>query len=188
MTASRSLDDFVRARGADPAEVLRRWEQLQSSRRVPPLSAHDQRLLRQGGLDVRDADLTGTGVEADPLAVTLADLVDATAGYPTVDVAANNGVTASRVRHWKLLTVRSDDGTNRYLRFQFDDDGRLLPGIRQLVAAMPATWSPLSMRRFLDTQQRDLELPDGTVLTPRQWLTAGLGTAEVLALIGDEGW
>jgi excisionase family DNA binding protein len=68
----------------------------------------------------------------------------------------------------------------RVPRFQFGDDGEL-PGWDRVAAALPRHPHPLSVARFLDTPDEDLDV-DGAPGSPRRWLAQGGDAEAVVAL------
>jgi hypothetical protein len=56
--------------------------------------------------------------------------------------------------------------------FQFVDGGGALPGLHQLLAALPDDLHPMSVWRFLSSAAPELATEDGP-WSPLEWLTAG---------------
>lgn len=65
-------------------------------------------------------------------------------------------------------------------RFQFGDEGEL-PGWDRVAAALPRHAHPLSVARFLDSPDEDLDV-DGEAVSPRNWLAQGGDADAVVAL------
>jgi hypothetical protein len=93
----------------------------------------------------------------------------------TVSEAARTiGVDTSRVRH-RLLANRlmgwKDRGGWRLPAWQFTEHG-VLPGLEQVLAALPTDQPALVVAAFMTTPQEDL-LARARTITPCEWLSAG---------------
>lgn len=55
-----------------------------------------------------------------------------------------------------------------------------MPGLRKVIPAFPAHFHPLSIERFMMTENEDLE-----GMTPVAWLAMG-GTPDAVAALADE--
>lgn len=103
----------------------------------------------------------------------------------TAQAAKHLKVDVSRVR--QRLRERSLYGIEyerelRLPRFQFVR-GRALPGLAEVLAALPAGLNPLDMAEWFLSPHPDLELPDEEEgVSPRQWLLAGRPVSAVTAL------
>jgi hypothetical protein len=101
----------------------------------------------------------------------------------TAAVAALLGVHRTRVQHLRddgALYAYRDGRFNRYPLWQFTDQGRPLPGFRQVLAALgPAHRSVVT--GFMTTTQPDLDTGAGPV-SVRDWLADGLDPEPVLEL------
>lgn len=90
------------------------------------------------------------------------------------EVAAMLGVDASRIRHRLsdrgLYSIRVGR-VHRLPSWQFHD-GQPLPGLRGVLAALPADLHPLVVEGFMSTPQPELDMHD-TITTPRHWLAHG---------------
>jgi hypothetical protein len=66
------------------------------------------------------------------------------------------------------------DGETRYPTWQFTDDPQkpVLPGIAQLLPALPDDWHPAGILAFMTTAKSSLRMGDEQV-TPQQWLLRG---------------
>ncbi|HEX4723434.1 MAG TPA: DNA-binding protein, partial [Pseudonocardiaceae bacterium] len=80
----------------------------------------------------------------------------------------------SRVRH-RLLAGRlvgwKDRGGWRLPRWQFTDHG-VLPGVEQVIAALPEDQPALVIAAFMTTPQEDL-MARSRAITPHEWLASG---------------
>ena len=93
----------------------------------------------------------------------------------TVGEAARTiGVDNSRVRH-RLAAGRlmgwKDRGGWRLPKWQFTDHG-VLPGLEQVIAALPEDQPALVIAAFMTTPQEDL-MARSQPITPADWLAAG---------------
>ncbi len=155
--------------------------------RVDPTSAFtadEVEVLRRGGFDLsprRPGD-------PDVVAQTAASLVLIEAKAATVEeVAAALRVSRARVRQRAvertLYALREGDGW-RFPRWQFDEQGRPIRGIGQVVPELPKGIHPVAVWRFLSEPSPDLEIFDAAV-SPLQWLRGG-GDPEPVAAIARE--
>ncbi len=145
-----------------------------------PLSAHEVAVLREGGLMVREGvpapRMQGRGAYEELLRSSLS----------TPDAASRLGLTDARIRQRirerSLLAVRHGR-TWKLPAVQFTDDG-LVPGIDQVIAAMPEDISPVAALGFLTTPQPELARA-GHALSPRNWLCETGDPLPVLRLARD---
>jgi hypothetical protein len=74
------------------------------------------------------------------------------------------------------------DGERRLPRFQFERK-QVLPGLREVVSALPEGQNPLDVAEWFLSPNPDLELddPEGP-LSPREWLRRGESVAVVVKL------
>lgn len=120
----------------------------------------------------------------DPLMYSLTDymaLVETS--FTVAEVAAMLKVDVTRVR--QRLRERSlygveYDGERRLPRFQFER-GLVLPGLREVLAALPEAIHPLDIAEWLLSPCPDLEVAGG-VVSPRDWLLRGEPVAAVVAV------
>lgn len=132
----------------------------------------DQReALRDVGLDLSPLQEH----EPDPRARAVAEQAVLHESALTVSQAAKViGVDSSRVRH-RLLARRlmgwKDKGGWRLPAWQFTDTG-VLPGLEQVLAALPGDQPALVVAAFMTTPQEDL-LARSRTITPCEWLRAG---------------
>jgi hypothetical protein len=147
---------------------------------IRPLSAHEVAVLREGGLMVGEgappSRVRGPGAYEELLRSSLS----------TPDAAVRLGLTDARVRQRirerSLFAVRHGRSW-KLPAVQFTDDG-LVPGIEQVIAAIPADMSPVAAVGFLTTPQPELARA-GHVLTPRDWLCETGDPLPVLRLARD---
>lgn len=141
------------------------------------------------GLQAVAADLRPRGRrERDPRADAAATYAAVLAGsLPVGEVAHRLGIDTSRVRHRlaakQLIGIRRADGW-RLPAWQFGADGRPLPGLEQVVRALPADVHPVSVARFFATPVPELRVGRGAV-SPRDWLAGGGAPSAVVALARD---
>jgi hypothetical protein len=141
------------------------------------------------GLEAVDADLRPRGArERDPRADAAATYAAVLAGaLPVGEVARRLGIDSSRVRHRlasrQLLGIRRTDGW-RLPAWQFGVDGHVLPGLEQVLRALPADVHPVMIARFFASPAPELRMGRATV-SPRDWLAGGGAPALVVALARD---
>jgi hypothetical protein len=96
------------------------------------------------------------------------------------------GVDASRIRHRLAggqLVGWKDRGGWRLPVWQFTDDD-VLPGLAEVLGAVPPDQPALVVAAFMTTPQRDLADPP---VAPREWLLAGGSPAAVARLVAVLG-
>jgi hypothetical protein len=102
--------------------------------------------------------------------------------------AATLGVDTSRIRHRLLdgrLTGWKDRGGWRLPAWQFTAHG-VLPGLDQVLAALPDDQPSLVVAAFMTTPQEDL-VAGSRAVTPYEWLQAGGDPERVARLAGMLG-
>lgn len=147
------------------------------------LTGDEVRILTRAGLEFGDeVEAAGQRAHRDAVAEQVALL----AGPDTAAVAHALEVSESRVRHQAaagmLLGVRVGRGL-RFPLFQFDPDGRPLPGLRVVLAAVPPWWPPAQLAAFMSTPQPELAMRAERPETPAAWLAAGGDPVAVTALL-----
>jgi hypothetical protein len=84
-----------------------------------------------------------------------------------------------RLRERSLFGIEYD-GERRLPRFQFERH-LVLPGLREVLAALPEALNPVDVAEWFLSPNPDLEL--GTAaMSPREWLMRGESVAAVVAL------
>jgi len=150
---------------------------------VQALSAGEVMALQAVGLSTRPFAGEKT---RDPLLRSIGDYMALLETSLTAAQAAKHlKVDVSRVR--QRLRERSLYGIeyereHRLPRFQFER-GRALPGLAEVLAALPAGLNPLDVAEWFLSPHPDLEAPgrdDG--MSPREWLLAGRPVAAITAL------
>jgi len=149
------------------------------------------RALSVGELDALKAVGLGTapfneGSSRDPLTQSITDYMALLeTSYSTSQAAKYLKVDASRVR--QRLRERSlfgidYDGEKRLPRFQFER-AQVIPGLREVLAALPDGLNPLDVAEWFLSPNPDLELEDHeTPLSPREWLLKGESIEVVVGL------
>ena len=100
----------------------------------------------------------------------------------TAEVAGALKVDPSRVR--QRLRERSlygldYEGEKRLPRFQFHGR-RVLPGLREVLAALPVQLNPLDVAQWFLAPNEDLEIEsENSPLSPRAWLLRGAPVSRV---------
>lgn len=145
------------------------------------LTGDEAAALEAIGADLRPRGRREADPRADSAAAVAAVLAEA---LPVAEVARRLGIDASRVRHRlaarTLLGIRRTDGW-RLPRWQFGVDGLPLPGLPDVLRALPDDVHPLVVARFVATPQPELVI-GRKVVTPREWLAGGGDPAPVAAL------
>jgi hypothetical protein len=120
----------------------------------------------------------------DPLVVSITDYMALLeTSFTTSEVADLLQVDVSRIR--QRLRERSlfgieYDGERRLPRFQFERY-LVLPGLREVLAALPEALNPVDVAEWFLSPNPDLELGTGAV-SPREWLLRGESVDAVVAL------
>ena len=166
------------------ASVLEEMGPAPSDDPTAALSAHEVAGLQAVGADLRPRGRRERDPRADAAATYAAVLAGA---LPVGEVAQRLGIDSSRVRHRlaakQLLGIRRTDGW-RLPAWQFGVDGRPLPGLEQVVRALPADVHPVAVARFFTTPAAELRVGRHAV-SPRDWLAGGGVPAAVVALARD---
>ena len=84
-----------------------------------------------------------------------------------------------RLRERSLYGIEYD-GERRLPRFQFERR-KVVPGLLEVLAELPAQMSPLDVAEWFLSPNPDLEIGDRDI-SPRQWLLSGRAVAAVVAL------
>jgi hypothetical protein len=128
----------------------------------------------------RDGDPPG----GDPLVQSVADYMALLeTSYTTSEASKHLKVDVSRVRQrlrdGTLFGVEYD-GERRLPRFQFERR-QVLPGLREVMAALPVGLNPLDVAQWFLAPNPDLEVREEN-LSPREWLLRGKPVQAVAAL------
>ncbi len=156
------------------------------------LTAGEQEFLREHA-GATDGDFTPEAVNLTRLETTQRQAEAArqmrSRSLTTSEVAHLLGRAPSNVRRslstGNLQSVGSTTtGRERlFPEWQFTQDGRILPGLRQVVEALPDDYHPLDVEEFMVTPHEGLR-----GRSPVVWLS-GNGDVETVARIADElGW
>lgn len=126
------------------------------------------------------------GPRGDPLMRSIADymaLIETS--LTTAEAARYLKVDVSRIR--QRLRERSlfgidYDGERRLPRFQFERK-QVLPGLREVISALPEALNPLDVAEWFLTPNPDLELEkQDAPMSPREWLLKGGSVDAVVKL------
>jgi len=99
------------------------------------------------------------------------------ARYLKVDVSR----IRQRLRERSLYGI-DYDGERRLPRFQFERK-QVLPGLREVLGALPEGLNPLDVAEWFLSSSPDLELEkQGAALSPRDWLLKGESVSAVVRL------
>ena len=152
------------------------------------LSAGEVAALESVGLTtepfVAERNSRGGPPDGDPLVRSVADYMALLeTSYTTSEASKHLKVDVSRVRQrlreGTLFGVEYD-GERRLPRFQFERR-QVLPGLREVMAALPAGLNPLDVAQWFLAPNPDLEAGQEN-LSPREWLLRGKPVEAVAAL------
>jgi hypothetical protein len=126
------------------------------------------------------------GSKHDPLMQSVTDYMALLeTSYSTSEAAGYLKVDASRIRQRlreNSLFGIDYDGEKRLPRFQFERK-QVLPGLREVIAALPADLNPLDVAEWFLSPNPDLEIDEQeTPLSPREWLLKGHAVEAVVKL------
>jgi len=121
----------------------------------------------------------------DPLTQSITDYMALLeTSYSTTQAARHLKVDASRVRQRlreNSLFGIDYDGEKRLPRFQFER-AKVIPGMREVLAALPSKLNPLDVAEWFLSPNPDLEVGEEETLSPREWLLKGHPVEPVVAL------
>jgi len=126
------------------------------------------------------------GSARDPLTRSITDYMALLeTSYSTAQAAKYLKVDASRVRQrlreHSLFGI-DYDGEKRLPRFQFER-AKVIPGLREVLAALPEGLNALDVAEWFLSPNPDLEVEDDeNPLSPRDWLLSGAPVDAVAAL------
>ena len=148
------------------------------------LTPSELALLEQAGVEVEEPPR-----RADPMMayVTEFGAILATSLSPARAGERLGGVTAVRVRQMireRTLYALRLEGRWKIPLFQFQDEG-LVPNIGAVNPVLPTTLDPFSVLRWYSRPDPELEAPGGEVLSPLDWLRAGMEPVPVVELARD---
>lgn len=186
---------YLHARGLDihPEDLPPLFEEaLAEMRRVlfpdnpaADLSAAETAALRRGGFTMEPAD-SGSGSALARTAAEYAALRETS--LTAAETARRLGVDPSRVR--QLLAARKLYGLQvkgawRIPAFQFEGE-RLLPGLDEVVSALPKDLHPVGVYHWFTEPNPDLVSEQEEFrMSPREWLLAGYSPRAVARLAAD---
>ena len=147
------------------------------------LSAGEIDALQAVGLSVKPSK--GRGAQ-DPLKASITDYMALLeTSYSTSQAARYLKVDASRVRQRlreNSLFGIEYDGEKRLPRFQFER-AQVIPGLREVLPALPDGLNPLDVAEWFLSPNPDLEIDNqGEPLSPRAWLLKGRAVQSVVDL------
>lgn len=180
-----SVLDVLRDRGygdVDEAALVRAVQEalpLRADREPGAAPDAGQRFLQEhSGIRVSTAAVAGAGQR-----LVARRIADAARTLDTAAVADLLGVHRTRVQHLREhgdLYAYRDGRSNRYPWWQFTDQQRPLPGLRQVLAALGPVHRSV-VTGFMTTAQPDLDTGDGPA-SARDWLAAGQDPHTVVEL------
>ena len=147
------------------------------------LSAGELVAFKAAGLSTEPFD---QGSARDPLTRSITDYMALLeTSYSTGEAASYLKVDASRIRQrlreHSLFGI-DYDGEKRLPRFQFERK-QVLPGMREVLAALPTDLNPLDVAEWFLSPNPDLEIDAQEMpLSPREWLLKGYAVEPVVML------
>lgn len=72
----------------------------------------------------------------------------------------------------------------RYAAWQFDEPLGVVPGLRDILRAIPEDWTPERVQLFMSGFGAELRIADKPI-APRTWLAVGLDPVEIINLIRE---
>ena len=160
-----------------------RGESAEGRQSAESLSVGELAALELVGLSTEPFEKLGV---QDPLMQSIGDYMALLkTSYSTSEAAKYLKVDASRIR--QLLREHSlfgidYDGEKRLPRFQFERQ-QVIPGLREVIAALPEGLSPLDVAEWFLSPNPDLEVAgQEKPLSPRDWLLRGAPVGAVVAL------
>jgi hypothetical protein len=147
------------------------------------LSAGELEALKAVGLNAAPFN---EGSARDPLTRSIADYMALLeTSYSTTQAAKYLKVDASRVRQrlreHSLFGI-DYDGEKRLPRFQFER-AHVIPGLREVLAALPEGLNPLDVAEWFLSPNPDLQIDaQEKPWSPRQWLLKGHAVETVVGL------
>ncbi len=154
------------------------------------LSAGEREFLLDS-TDLVEADLTTQARAASAVRVAqdraLAEEQARSSALTTAEVAVLLGRKDASIRRSKaagdLYALPSSSGRSAlFPAWQFGD-GRVVPGLREIIAAFPAFMHPLTVERFMTSPHEELE-----GFSPVQWLLRGGPVGAVVSLVDELGY
>ena len=148
------------------------------------LTPSELALLERAGVEVEESPR-----RSDPMMAYATEFgaILATSLSPARAGERLGGVTAVRVRQMireRSLHALRLEGRWKIPVFQFGDEG-LVPNIGAVNPALQPSLDPVSVLRWYTRPDPELVAPGGEVLSPLDWLRAGMEPAPVVALARD---
>ena len=160
-----------------------RGESVEGGQSADSLSVGELAALESVGLSTEPFEKLGV---QDPLLQSIGDYMALLeTSYSTSEAAKYLKVDASRIRQrlreHSLFGI-DYDGEKRLPRFQFERQ-QVIPGLREVIAALPEGLSPLDVAEWFLSPNPDLEVAgQEKPLSPRDWLLRGAPVGAVVAL------
>jgi hypothetical protein len=160
-----------------------RGESAEGRQSAESLSVGELAALESVGLSTEPFEKLGV---QDPLMQSIGDYMALLeTSYGTSEAAQYLKVDASRIRQrlreHSLFGI-DYDGEKRLPRFQFERQ-QVIPGLREVIAALPKGLSPLDVAEWFLSPNPDLEVAgQEKPLSPRDWLLRGTPVGAVVAL------
>jgi hypothetical protein len=146
------------------------------------LTLHEMQALESVGLSSTAWD---GSADQDPLVQSIADYMalletSLTAGEVAKSLKVDVSRVHQRLRERSLFGIEYE-GEYRLPRFQFERR-RVLPGLREVMGALPTQLNPLDVAQWFLAPNPELKLAnDDAPLSPREWLLRGEPVSAVAA-------
>jgi hypothetical protein len=188
MSASRHAEEVPAGLYRQARRALLNNEPLLAEARQPghgvqALSAGEAAALESAGLSTMRFE---EGAQRDPLMRSIADYMALLeTSYTTSEAAKYLKVDASRIRQrlreHSLFGI-DYEGEKRLPRFQFERK-QVIPGVREVIAALPKDLNPLDVAEWFLSPNPDLEMAnEERPVSPREWLLSGEPIEAVVGL------
>lgn len=148
------------------------------------LTASELKLLEKSGVDVtehpdHDDPMLDYATEFGAILITSLSAAEAAKRLDNVTAVW----VRQKIRDGVLYAIQID-GRWKIPAFQFEKES-LVPNIGAVNVTIPRTLDAVSVLRFYTTPDAELKTPTGDMVSPLDWLKAGLESAQVLKLARD---
>jgi hypothetical protein len=173
----------------DPAEFVDIL--VEAGSEPEPLTAAERSFLMQHA-GVSEEQLSGPSLKRATALVEVSEIEGrsraAADAMTTAEAADVTGIAAANIRRLvgqgRLLSLGlSRSGSHLLPRWQFTEGGRVLPGLREIVRALPGDYHPLDVEAFMRAPVEEL-----AGRSPAEWLADGGAVGRIVELASDRTW